>query len=664
MNLKQLIYLFIILTSLSCSLSKGIKDGETAFERKQYAVAVQLLEEEFTAANSQAFKGRKAYLLGQSYLKLHNYNESSKWLELSVKNEYGTEALLSLAQVSKMLENYGNAINSYEKLRNITGRKQEFDREILICKQAMLSIQKPSDYIVERIFENSPVSDYSPVLYENEFMVFTSERTESTGKETYNWTGQKFSDIFITLKSGSEVRRFDSSINTEHNEGTPWFSKDMNTLYFTRCYSLNNNDSKCKLMYSLRVNDVWNEPLVLPFVKDDANYSQPSLIENDSVLVFASDLEQPGGTTDLYYSELLEDGSWTDPEKLPASINSQGNEKFPTGDGDTLYFSSDFLPGLGGFDIFKTYLKDDLSWAAPVNMGYGINSGGDEFSFIIDYQAKAKAAVSQQGFFTSSKPGTGKDDIYRFSKLIPVPEVPEDVVINTDPSSNLPKSVFITVKVLTPEYTTPDDPNSSLVSNKILNAAFVRIVDDKNQKIAEGYTNENGLFYSAVPIDVDLKISGMKLEYLTNATSTTTKNIIWSKNQTTKTINTELILDKIYLNKEINLNNIYYDYDKWDIKPEAIPTLNQLVTLLRENPRIKIQLSSHTDCRGENDYNQILSQKRAQSVVDYLISNAIDPARLVPVGYGETMLIDACICELCTEDQHQLNRRTTFKIIN
>ncbi|MBK9564652.1 MAG: OmpA family protein [Saprospiraceae bacterium] len=664
MKFIHIFYLFLVITVISCSVSKGIKDGETAFERKQYAVAVSLLEEEYGQSNTLSFKGRKAFLLGQSYLKLHNYNESAKWLDLAVKNEYGAEAIAAFAHISKILENYDIAISNYEKLRVMTGRKQEFDREILICKQALISRQKPVEYMIERIFENSAVSDYSPVLYEDEYLVFSSERQDATGKGVYNWTGEKFSDIFITIKSGSEVRRFDSSINTEHNEGTPWFSKDMNTLYFTRCFSTGNTDSKCKIMYTVRINDVWNEAVSLPFVKEEANYSQPTLIENDSVLVFSSDFEQPGGTTDLFYAELLEDGSWTEPEKLPVSINSQGNEKFPTGDGDTLYFSSDYLSGLGGYDIFKTYLKDDFSWATPVNMGYGINSGGDEFSFVVDYKARPKAGVTQQGFFTSSKPGTGKDDIYRFNKLIPIPEVPKDVVIHPDSSAKVIKSLFLTVKVFINEYTIPDDPNSQIASKKPLNAAFVRVLDQNNQKISEGYTNDNGLYYCAVPADTDLKITGMKLEYLSNASTVSTKNLIWKENETSKTINTELILDKIYLNKEINLSNIYYDYDKWDLKPEAIPTLNKLVTVLKENPRIKIQLSSHTDCRGAEDYNIVLSQKRAQSVVDYLIAHAIDPSRLMALGYGETLLIDTCICEQCTEDQHQSNRRTTFKIIN
>ena len=144
---------------------------------------------------------------------------------------------------------------------------------------------------------------------------------------------------------------------------------------------------------------------------------------------------------------------------------------------------------------------------------------------------------------------------------------------------------------------------------------------------------------------------------------TDTRNINFENGETSKTINVELILDKIYTDQEINLKNIYYDYDKWNIKDEAKPTLDELTKILQDNPQINIQLSSHTDCRGTDEYNLELSQKRAQSVVEYLIYKGIDSTRLIAAGYGEKQLIDLCKCENCTEIQHQTNRRTTFKIL-
>ncbi len=661
---SKTIFILLIITLASCAFSKKIKDGEMAYERKQYAVAATLLEDEYLTSRNEISRGRKAFLLGQCYRKLQDFNESLDWFGKAVKHEYGAEALGNFASVSKILENYNGAIATYQTLINTTGRKQEFDREILLCKQAIQNKQKASEYKLERIFENSTVSDYSPVIYESDFLVFTSEREDATGKAVYNWTGEKFSDIFIIQKNGSDVKKFDSAINTTQNEGTPWFSKNMETMYFTRCYTFSNGDDRCKIMRSRRINEVWEEPIVLPFIQDKYNYSQPTLIENDSVLVFTADIEEASGPTDLYYTELLEDGSWAAPEKLPGSINTQGFEKFPTGDGDTLYFSSDYLPGFGGYDIFKTYLRKDFTWAPPVNLGYGINSGGDEFSYIIDYNAKPKAGVLLQGYFTTSKPGSGKDDIYKFSKFTPDVEKPLIDTIPYKEINTIAKSLFITVRTYTPEFSVTNDPNSEVIGKTALPSTSIRILDSNGTKLAEGYSDDKGFYYNELVEGKDLKVLGSKLNYLTASTNLTTKNIIYKENETTKTISVELLLDKMYENKEINLKNIYYDYDQWFIKEEAKPTLNQLAVILNDNPRIKIQLSSHTDCRGTDEYNVILSQKRAQSVVDYLITKGIDKQRLIAVGYGESFLVDKCICENCTEDQHQTNRRTTFKIVN
>lgn len=654
----KIILLVYIFLQLSCSFSQKIKDGEMAYERKQYAIAVTLLEEEYNTVKNQAARGRKAYLLGQSYLNLLEYMEAKSWFEKAVSLDYGPEALGKYASVSKSIEDYDAAIQAYRKLSGVSGRKQEMDREILLCQQAIEGKNKKSEYVIERIFENSSVSDYSPVLYENDLLVFTSERKEATGKDIYNWTGERFSDIFVMQKNGSEVKRFDSAINTNQNEGTPWFSKDMMTLYFTRCFGSGTGDDYCRIMVSSRVNDFWIEPEILSFTKDKINYGQPTLIENDSVLVFSADINEPGGTMDLYYSEQFTDGSWSEPEPFPSSINTQGNEMFATADGDTLYFSSDYLPGFGGFDIFKTHLRSDKSWSIPVNLGYGINSGGDEFSFIVDYSIRPKLDVIQQGFFTSSKAGSGKDDIYKFFR-----HKPTELPIPVEKESDVEKQIFLTVRAYTPVFKIPENPNSEVVGKISLPETFIKIMDESGQKIIESYSDKNGFYFSQIPAEKVLKIIGARLGYLNSSTLTDTRNINFENGETSKTINVELILDKIYTDQEINLKNIYYDYNKWNIKDEAKPTLDELTKILQDNPQINIQLSSHTDCRGTDEYNLELSQKRAQSVVEYLIYKGIDSTRLIAAGYGEKQLIDLCKCENCTEIQHQTNRRTTFKIL-
>ncbi|HMR86784.1 MAG TPA: OmpA family protein [Saprospiraceae bacterium] len=654
-------YFILILTIcglFSCSFNQKIKDGESAFERKQFAIAITLLQDEIEETKNEQLKARKAFLLGKSNIQVLEYQEAATWFKMAVDLNYGTEALGNLASTYKLMEKYQEAGDLYRKIGQQTGRIQENNREALLCDQAFAAKQKKSDYIIEKIFENSAVSDYAPVIFDRDFLVFTSEKSESTGNGTYNWTGEKFSDLYQIRKNGSEIRKFDSAINTNANEGTAWFTKDGSTLYFTRVYSLSSGDEYPKLMRSDLVDGFWSEPEVLPFIQDKIKYGHPTLIENDSILVFSSDQNEVGGTLDLYYSQLFSDGNWSTPEKLPTSINTQGNEKFPTGDKDTLYFSSDYLPGLGGFDIFKTFLKADGSWSIPINMGYPINSGGDDFSFIVDYSAKTVKNVMQQGFFSSSRVGNGKDDIYRFKKM--APQIDTAITKETKPVNQI---VYVTVKTFNNIFEENDNPNSKVVGKKSLNDVFIKIVDENDKKVVEGYTDNNGFYFTEIPKDKSLKIIGAKLDYLNATKEISTKNLVFPINENSLTINTELILDKIYADKEINLENIYYDYDKWDIKAEAKPTLDALVKILIDNPQINIQLSSHTDCRGTEEYNEELSQKRAQSVVDYLISKSISSSRLIPKGYGESLLIDNCLCESCTEEQHQTNRRTTFKIV-
>ncbi|MBC7883907.1 MAG: tetratricopeptide repeat protein, partial [Saprospiraceae bacterium] len=567
--MKAIIISFLTLISiLSCSFSQKIKDGETAYERKQYYVASELLLDEYESVKSESSKARKAFLLGRSYLKLQEYSEALYWFKKSVALNYGPEALGNLATTYKMMEEYEAAIATYNILSQKTGRKQENDREVLMCMQAIASKSVHSDYLIEKIFENSGTSDYGPVLFENDFLLFTSERSESSGNGIYNWTGEKFSDIFIVRKSGSDIKRFDSAINTEENEGTCWFSKDMNTVIFTRCYSFDSGDDFCKLMISKRDNRVWSEPEVLPFINDKINYGQATFIENDSVLVFSSDLMEPGGSLDLYYTELSGDGTWSLPEKLPSSINSSGNEKFPTGDGDTLYFSSDFWQGLGGFDIFKTYLRKDGSWSVPINIGYPVNSGGDDFSLIVDYSAKRSANILQQGYFSSSRYGNGKDDIYRFKKLIPMKE--PDTISKTEKE---PVSIFVTVKTFMNDFEVKEDPNSKVIGRRLLGDSYIKIVDGNNLKVVDGYTDQNGFYFTQIDSEKLLKVIASKLDFLNASKEFTTKNLVFKEGENTLTINIELLLDRIYTDKEINLSNIYYDYDKWDIKDVAKPTL-------------------------------------------------------------------------------------------
>ncbi|MBK9254172.1 MAG: OmpA family protein [Saprospiraceae bacterium] len=647
----------------ACSFTKKIKDGETAYERKQYSIAADLLTDEFSKTDNSTVKARKAFLLGKSYLQLIDYDAALSWFQKSADFNYGPEAYFELGLCQKRLEEYESAIRSFEQYSRLSGNKSLADREIFICGEIIHWQQAESEYKIDRIFENSLVSDYSPVIYENDFLLFSSDRSSASGSDIYKWTGERFSDLFIMLKTGSEVRKFDSNINSDKNEGAACFSKNYEKLFFTRCFSLNNSDEKCKIMYSERDNGFYTNPEVLPFIEDKYNYGHPALIENDSVLIFSTDMGDPGKNFDLYYVVLDEDGTWSFPEPMPGTINSPGNEKFPTAHHDTLYFSSDYLPGLGGLDIFKTYLRKDGTWALPENMKPPVNSGGDDFGFVVDDFARLSGNIKQKGFFSSSRKGVGKDDIYIFTRRPVIPLKPDTEVVSDTNKVSSKRSIFLAGKLFEPSYTTPDDPNSEFVTNIPLSGVFIQILDENNIRIAEISTTSRSFFATEIQTEKEYKIIASKPGYFNAVKILNSKATPFNENELDYTYNLDIVLDKIYENKEINLKNIYYDFDKWEIRNEAKPALNELAEILKNNPQINIQLSSHTDCRGEKEYNQILSQKRAQSAVEYLISMGVDSKRLQAKGYGEDNLINLCECSSCTEDQHQENRRTTFKIL-
>ena len=385
----------------------------------------------------------------------------------------------------------------------------------------------------------------------------------------------------------------------------------------------------------------------------------PALSEDGEYLYYASDHPDGWGGYDIYFSELVQDG-WSEPRLLSRLINTVGDEMFPTIYGDTLFFSSDRLTGMGGLDIFKTYRINSKMWSPPYNLKPPINSGSDDFGFVVRQDRKGlDESVLASGYFTSNRLGAvGSDDIYRFEEVVPpVPEVPE--VIDTTP---VVYKLILKGFVLEKIYQNPDDPNSPILGRKPLEGARVDVrFGDENLLLT---TSSDGIFTLELEEDQDYNFLASKAGFLTSQERFSTVGFGHNPNQPSQVFEIEIVLDKIFKNKEINLENIYYDFNKWDIRQDAKPTLAKLARALELNPKVQIQLSSHTDCRGNNRYNQVLSQRRAQSAVDYLIELGIDRNRLIARGLGEESPAVNCACSRCTEAEHQANRRTTFTILD
>jgi peptidoglycan-associated lipoprotein len=670
--MKQLAFFIAVIFFLvpSCKVEEKIIDGETAFERKQYAKAAELLTAEYNKSKITSERGKKAYFIGESYRIINDVDNAKEWYLKAYDAAYGADALKGYAFSLKQLEEYTEAIAQFKELGSEIGDPYEYQREIVACRQAAswAKAKKDSEYKIDLLDFNSRTADYYPVPFKDDQIIITSDRQTSTGEKMYQWTGNNYSDLFLVDLKNDRISNFSESINSPYNEGTITFNKDFTEAFFSRC----GDDSKdaiqyCKLMYSQLINDQWSKPEVLPIVEKGINYGHPALSADGKRLYFSTDHPDGLGGFDIYETRKTSEG-WSEPKNLGAAINTVGNEVSPFIDKDTLYFASDYHVGMGGLDIFKTSKMGDNNWGPLQNLRAPINSGADDFSFVVDYRKVEKdPRVIHTGYFTSTrKDGKGNDDIYKFTKMLPPPPVVVPIDTTTTPVAikNEPKieyQLLLAGKVVEKVFTNPQDPNSTVTGKAAIPKANVQVnFRDTTFSVT---TNDKGEFEIELEAQQAYFFTGTKEDYLSKDVSFSTRGIENDPKNPTQRFTLEIELDKVYKGIDIVLEGIYYDLDQADIRPDARPVLNNLANLLLRNPSIRIELASHTDCQGSPTYNQQLSQKRAQSAVNYLIQKGISPDRLSAQGYGENQLLTDCVCTRCSEEEHQLNRRTAFKIL-
>ncbi len=659
-------------TILSCTYTLKIRDGKTAFERKQFSVASKFLSQELEKSKNRSEKGKIAFMLAESYRQLGKNENAIPVYKQAYDNGFGSEALRQYAFSLKKSQQYKEAAEAFKQLGIEIGSPYEYRKEITACTIAeeWLKNTQYNEYVVENQAFNSAAADYAPAMYQDGQLVFTSDRNAAEklkDDNIYRWTGRQFSDLYVVNPAKNQVQKFDNQLNTQKNEGTASFSADGKTMVFSRCYSEQKGaDSYCKLMIAKKGKDSWEEPEILPFSMDEkVNFAHPALSQDGNILYFSCNKSDGWGGFDLYICDKKND-AWQTPRLLSRNINSTANEMYPSIDADTLYFASDGLTGMGGLDIFKTYKTGKDTWSPPQNMKSPINSSADDFALVVDNQTDRKKGVFQKGYFTSNRTGgKGGDDIYAFEKRTP-PNPPAAVVINTPKDTVKAKipvyKLILDGYVVENIYEIADNPNSRVIGHKPLKNSVVSAKFGNNE-VREFVTGEDGYFTLELRENIDYSFAASCPNYLKNDAKFSTRGIGKDPDNPTQRFELEILLDKIFTNKEIVLENIYYDFDKWDIRDDARPSLDKLAGILDKNPSIKIQLSSHTDCRGNDRYNEELSQRRAQSAVEYLIGRSIKSERLVAKGYGESSPAVVCVCQKCTEEQYQANRRTTFKIL-
>ncbi len=659
--MKKIILLISVLSMVyGCNYTIKVKDGKTAFDLKQYAVATNYLQKEFAKAKTKGEKGKIAFQIGESFRQMHNDTKAALWYKQAYDNASNMEALREYTYCLKRSENYKEAADAFKNLGLEIGAPYEYRREITACNVAAgwIADAKYAGFTVESASFNSSAADYSPAVIEGGKVVISSDRSTATGTENYAWTGNKYSDLYIV--ENNTAKGFDAQINTPFNEATAAFSGDFTDMFFTKSGGETDAIQTTKIFYSKKVGSSWTTPEVLPFCKEKINYSTPSVSKDGKTLFYASNDPEGWGGYDLYECKKTSDG-FTEPKIIGRTLNTQGNEAYPYADGDTLYFASDFHTGMGGYDIFKTYRLKEGGWANPQNMKFPINSGGDDFGFTIDNQSVKADGVIQQGYFTSNRSGgKGGDDIYKFEQKTPLPR-PVVVVPDKPKVVKIEYKNYLDITVVEKVFQSSDNPNSKVLGRKPLpESKILVLINGKKREIS---VNTEGVASLELDAETDYNLTASHAGYLNNSGKFSSKGLGKDPANPIQRFDVEIVLDKIYTNKEITLDNIYYDYDKWDIRSDAQPTLNRLAETLLENPTIRIQLSSHTDCRGKEDYNAVLSQKRAESAVNFLITKGIPTERLTAKGYGESSPAVSCDCSKCSEEQHQINRRTTFKVL-
>jgi len=425
--------LLLLIFVSSCTFVQKIKDGTTAFKRKQYDVAVDMLKKEFTKEKQRTVKGKLAFMLAESLKFTGEESESIDWYKTAYDNSYGIDALKGYAYALKSTEQYKEAGRAFKDLSIEIGSPYEYRREVKICEEAesWMKEAKESGITISPVPINSQYSDYAPVLY-GEKLLFTSDRSSSQGEEKYNWTGNKFSDLYVADLESYDVTALPAPINSDYNEGSSTFNKDQTVMIFTRCESLEKfADGFCQLYESNRDGDAWTIAKPLAFQEAGINYMHPSLSPDGSTLYFSANRDDGWGGYDIYYAERNPDG-WDEPRLMGRGINSDGNEKFPQVTDNALYFASDYLPGLGGLDIFKVKKTGRNNWTVAENLKAPINSSKDDFGYIEAPLDETDEDLIGKGYFSSARAGgAGSDDIFSFEMRTPPPppviEVPDTV---------------------------------------------------------------------------------------------------------------------------------------------------------------------------------------------------------------------------------------------
>lgn len=647
---STLIISFILLLSQSSKAQYVINEADEQYYLFNYTKAIDL----YTQAYKKKATLRAAQQLAKCYRLTRDYQNAESWYAITVAMpDSKPENILGYAEALQNNSKYNEAKEQYLKYLALN-REEDADRVkrlVMSCDSAIKWMkQAPRFTLNSEKALNGPQSDWGSAKYNNT-IVFSSDRVNtspeanttkkrpflkfdggdiSPDRKKYGWTGNNYLRLY--QQEGNEAKLFPFNAGTDYHVGAATFSADGNEMYFTLTRIEGKEKKSDKGVKTINIEiyssvkdpatGAWGKPTAFTYNNAELwSAGDPYLTPDGKRIYFVSDMEGGKGGTDIYYANKNAAGGWDLPVNL-SSLNTAGNERTPyIGADNIFYFSSDGGIGMGGLDVFKATLKDNV-FGTPQNLAYPMNSPQDDFAFV--------STGVKSGYISSDRiGGQGSDDIYSFVDR-PIP------------------TINLRLEGIAYNKTTQTPLASTLVTLAKANGTPLK-----------AQTDETGKFNFSVETENSYVLTGEKTAYRSDVQPVTTAGI-----NTTAVLRKDLFLEPIILNKEIKLENIYYDLDKSLIRADAAIELNKLIKILQENPTIWIELGSHTDSRASDSYNLALSQRRADAAVHYIVSvGGIDKNRITAKGYGETKLVNGCSNDVsCTIEQHQQNRRTEFKI--
>ena len=659
---RHLYILYIALCSLlllSCGAEKAMKKGDQFYAIGEYYNAAEQYRKAYsqTPAKERDLRGQRAQKLAECYRRINATTKAINAYNNVVRYKKADSIThLYLGQLYLKNGNYKEAAKAFQTANDSLPGDERVKNGLKSAQMAPAWKKEGSAYIVKRMdVFNSRRDDYSPMIGgdDNNLLYFTSTRNQAQGDDWSGITGAKAADIFLSQKDDqgrwSKPQSIDSELNSDFDEGACCLSPDGRTMYLTQCKTDPTHPRYATIVVSERSDATWTKPRELTISKDTTcSYAHPAVSPDGEWLYFVSDMPGGMGGLDIWRCRLLSHGEAGVVENLGKPVNTAGDEMFPTfrPNGD-LYFSSNGHPGFGGLDIYyiqSSIFRSALPLGQSKNLqlnhpGFPLNSQGDDFGMTFE-------GKRNQGFFCSSRGDQrGNDHIYSFYN----PEIVQ------------------TVKGWVYEQDGYELP-----------AAQVYMVgnDGTNLKLS---VRGDGSFTQEIKPGVDYVLLATCKGFLNHQ-----QEISVAPAKTSEEHVLQFPLANI--SAPVLIENIFYDFNKATLRPESATALDELVRLLNENPNVTIELSAHTDCRGSDQYNEALSQRRAESVVNYLIQHGIASDRLTPKGYGEgkpkrikrkvaekypflkegDILTEEFIATLPEEQQeqcHQLNRRTEFIVL-